>query len=126
MSGVSKRVFVSNIHYDTRWMTLKDLFKTEVGDVAYVELYETPDGKPTGSGVVEFKDIELAKKAIESMHRYDFRGRKLVVREERESDRRRLQRMKDEAMQNKGMGGGGGSTNRIHLFPFLDSIYQLI
>ena len=25
----SKRVFVSNIHYDTRWMTLKDLFKTE-------------------------------------------------------------------------------------------------
>merc|ERR1712038_1247541 len=107
----SKRVFVSNIHYDTRWMTLKDLFKTEVGDVAYVELYEDPSGKPTGSGIVEFKDVELANKAIETMHRFDFRGRKLVVREERESDRRRLQRMKDEAMMNKGMGGGSGGRS---------------
>lgn len=86
----------------------------EVGDVVYVELFNNPDGKPKGSGVIEFKDIATAKQAIEKMHRYEIKDRKLVVREERERDRRQNDMAPRGGAQgmmgpgpNMGMGMGG-------------------
>ncbi|KAK3578292.1 hypothetical protein CHS0354_010496, partial [Potamilus streckersoni] len=100
----SRRVIISNIPYDMKWQDIKDLFRKEVGDVTYVELWENPDGKPRGAGIIEFKDKETAQKAIDKMHRYDLKGRDLVVREERESDRLKM----SGGMGGGSMGMGGG------------------
>ena len=73
-------------------MNLKDICKEKVGEVAYVELYDDEKGKPKGCGIVEFKHADDAKKAVEILHQYEISGRKIMVREERETDRRRLER----------------------------------
>lgn len=54
-----------------------------VGSDAYVELYDGPDGKPTGTGVLEYRRIEDAQKCVDVMHRRDCKGRNLVCREVR-------------------------------------------
>lgn len=72
---------MSNIPYDFRWQDLKDLFRTEVGKVAHVELFTDENDKPRGCGIVEFEDSDSVKIAVEKMHRYDIKGRKLVVKE---------------------------------------------
>lgn len=96
-------------------------FFFSVGEVTYVELHTTPDGKAMGTGyvyspyltanvvtsqeitfqikifmsnhlafirfydfvgrIIEFKDEDTAKKAIEKMHKYDLKTRKIIVRE---------------------------------------------
>lgn len=96
---ISKRVIISNVPYEMKWQDIKDIFRKEVGEVQYVEMFETPDGKSRGSGIIEFKDKDTARKAIETMHRYKMKDRNIVVREERESDQN----------QNMGGGRGGGS-----------------
>lgn len=88
------RLFVSNLPYEMRWQDLKDLFREKVGvaEISYVELYEDQNGKPSGSGVVEVKGRDAAEKAIETLHRYEIKGRHMVVREEYEKDRQRYAR----------------------------------
>lgn len=76
-----RRIYVSNIPYDFRWQDLKDLFRTEVGKVAHVELFTDESEKPRGCGIVEFEDSDSVKIAVEKMHRFDIKGRKLVVKE---------------------------------------------
>lgn len=76
-----RRIYVSNIPYDFRWQDLKDLFRSEVGKVAHVELFTDENDKPRGCGIVEFEDPESVKISVEKMHRYDIKGRKLVVKE---------------------------------------------
>lgn len=39
--------------------------------------------KPRGCGIIEFANADLAKDAIEKMHRHELKGRKLVVKEVR-------------------------------------------
>lgn len=101
-----RRVFVSNIPYEFRWQDLKDLFRDEgclnllvlvnatfmfcwfrfnclVGEVAYVELFTDEKNKPRGCGIVEFDNADNVSLAIEKMHRFELKGRKLVVREVR-------------------------------------------
>lgn len=97
----SKRIYVSNIPFEAKWMNLKDLFKKEVGDVTYVEMFNDANGRSLGTGLVEFKDIDTAQRAVDAMHQFEFLGRKIVVREERLSDTRRLQRIKEEAKRSK-------------------------
>jgi len=82
-----KRVFVSNLPFEMKWQEVKDLFRKEVGEVSYVELFDDESGKPRGAGVMEFNTIELTKKAIEKMHRYEFKGRKIVVKEDFDVER---------------------------------------
>ena len=48
---------------------MKDLFRGEVGEVSYVELFNDESGKPRGAGVMEFPTQEMAKVAIDKMHR---------------------------------------------------------
>lgn len=51
-----------------------------VGD-CYVTLYDRPDGKPMGAGLVEFRDLNKAQEAVEKMNRFEVGGRKIIVRE---------------------------------------------
>lgn len=54
-----------------------------VGEVSYVELFMDENDKPRGCGIVEFEKPESAQLAVEKMHRYELKGRKLVVKEVR-------------------------------------------
>lgn len=78
----SKRVYVSNIPYEFRWQDMKDLFRSQVGDVQFVELFVDENDKPKGSGIVEFSDAASVKKCMEVMQRYEVKGRKLVIKED--------------------------------------------
>lgn len=78
----TNRVYVSNIPYEYRWQDLKDLFRNEVGEVSFVELFVDENNKPKGCGVVEFSDSASIKKCLEVMHRFEIKGRKLVIKED--------------------------------------------
>ncbi|XP_044294707.1 myelin expression factor 2 isoform X7 [Varanus komodoensis] len=88
------RVFISNIPYDMKWQSIKDLMREKVGEVTYVELFKDAEGKSRGCGVVEFKDEEFVKKALETMNKYDLNGRPLNIKEDPDGEhaRRALQR----------------------------------
>ncbi|XP_015126728.1 myelin expression factor 2 isoform X2 [Diachasma alloeum] len=125
-----RRIYVSNIPYDFRWQDLKDLFRTEVGKVAHVELFTDEGDKPRGCGIVEFEDSDSVKVAVDKMHRFDIKGRKLVVKEDydaerdkygrlqssRDHDRQREDRYRDTPRQSSrqtlssSTGGGGASS----------------
>ncbi|XP_067161915.1 myelin expression factor 2 [Apteryx mantelli] len=89
------RVFISNIPYDMKWQAIKDLMREKVGEVTYVELFKDAEGKSRGCGVVEFKDEEFVKKALETMNKYDLSGRPLNIKEDPDGEhaRRALQRV---------------------------------
>ncbi|KAJ8918908.1 hypothetical protein NQ315_016810 [Exocentrus adspersus] len=82
MKSSSNRVYVSNIPYEYRWQDMKDLFRNQVGDVQFVELFVDDNDKPKGSGIVEFSDPSSVKKCMEIMQRYEVKGRKLVIKED--------------------------------------------
>jgi len=88
-----KRVYVSNVPYETKWQEIKDLFKEKVGNVAFVELFNDEKGKPRGCGIVEFDDKEMAKQAVDVMDKYEINGRKIVVKEDVDADRDRTGRI---------------------------------
>lgn len=99
---VSKRVYVSNIPYTYRWQELKDLFRRQVGDVNFAEIYMNENNKSRGCGIVEFGDTSDAERAVEVMHRYELDGRQLVVRLDFED--------KHHNRVNRDNGGGGGGS----------------
>ena len=70
-----------------KWQEVKDLFRDNVGDVSYVELFNDENEKPRGCGILEFASEDLAKNAVDKMHRYEYKGRKLVVKEDFETER---------------------------------------
>merc|ERR1719179_80431 len=82
-----RRIFVSNLPFEMKWQEGKDLFRKEVGEVSYVELFDDESGKPRGAGVMEFNTADMAKKAIDKMHRFDYKGRKIVVKEDFDAER---------------------------------------
>ena len=100
-----KRIFVSNLPYEMKWQEVKDLFRQEVGEVSYVELFNDESGKPRGAGVMEFPTQEMAKLAIDKMHRFDYKGRKIVVKEDFDAERDKFGRI-------IGRSGGGGGGDR--------------
>ena len=59
------------------YIVFQDLFRDQVGDVTYVELFSDENEKPRGCGILEFGTKDLAKKAVEKMHRHDLKGRKV-------------------------------------------------
>ncbi|KAL8568797.1 hypothetical protein ACOMHN_000080 [Nucella lapillus] len=124
LTVTTSRIVVKNMPYEMKWQDIKDLFRKEVGDVAYVDMIEGNDGKPRGIAVLEFKDRDAARKAIETMHQYKVHDRYLVVHEEREKDRRVFQpmgrdgggmdgRVMDGRGGGMGMGMGGGMMNNM-------------
>ncbi|KAG8226989.1 hypothetical protein J437_LFUL000294 [Ladona fulva] len=105
-----RRIYVSNIPYEFRWQELKDLFRTEVGEVAYVELFSDDVDKPRGCGIVEFESPDSVKKAVEKMHRFELKGRKLVVKEDFDIERDKYGRPLKGGSSGGGGGGGGGGN----------------
>lgn len=109
-----RRIYVSNIPYEYRWQDLKDLFRKEVDDVAFVELFSDENNKPRGCGIVEFDKADSVGKALEKMNRYELNGRNLVVKEDFGNERDKFGRVlpkgvtRDRDNERRGGGGGGG------------------
>ncbi|XP_036951244.1 myelin expression factor 2 isoform X2 [Acanthopagrus latus] len=112
-SAHRNRVFISNIPYDMKWQAIKDLMREKVGEVTYVELFKDAEGKSRGCGVVEFKDEEFVKKAIETMNKHDLSGRPLNIKEDPDGEhaRRVLQRMGGGQQGGRGQDMGPGGMN---------------
>jgi RNA recognition motif-containing protein len=130
--GECSRIYVSNVSYDYRWQDLKDLFRREVGDVEFVELFNDENNKPRGCGIIEFKKPESVQVAMDKMNKYDLNGRQLVIKEDYGNERDKYGRVvrnsgpnnnnrrdnrDDDRMPNRGnlgggnLGGGGGGGN---------------
>ena len=92
-SRASRRVYVANVPFDVKWSDLKDLFRDKIGNVTYCQLFENEDNKSRGCGLVEFQDSASARKAIDILHRYEYRGRELVVKEDLDCERDRCGRL---------------------------------
>lgn len=92
-SKASRRVYVANVPFDVKWSELKDLFREHVGNVVFCNLFENEEGKSRGCGLVEFQDSASARKAIEALHRFSFKGRELVVKEDLDCERDRFGRL---------------------------------
>ncbi|VDO02809.1 unnamed protein product, partial [Rodentolepis nana] len=103
----SKRVVIANIPYDITWNKLKQIFRDQVGFSGYLRLMKT-NGRPNGMGLMEFKTIEGAEKAIEKMHRYEIEGRRIIVREETLRDQERMANMEFDGPTNASMEGPMG------------------
>lgn len=91
----------------SRWQELKDLFRREVGDVGFVELFNDESNKPRGCGIVEFEKPESVAVALEKMNGYALSGRALVVKEDFGNERDKYGRV----IPKSGGGGGGGGGN---------------
>nr|XP_033812428.1 heterogeneous nuclear ribonucleoprotein M isoform X2 [Geotrypetes seraphini] len=89
------RAFLSNIPFDVRWQSLKDLVKEKVGEVTYVELLMDAEGKSRGCAVVEFKQEDNMRKAAEVLNKYMLNGRPLKAKEDPDGEhaRRAVQKM---------------------------------
>lgn len=85
--GDCRRIYVSNVPYEYRWQDLKDLFRKEVGDVSFVELFHDENNKPRGCGIVEFEKAEHVQSALDKMNRFDINGRQLVIKEDYGNER---------------------------------------
>ena len=90
-SRALRRVFVANFPFDVKLTELKGLFRDKVGNVTYCRLFETKDKK--SRGLVEFQDSASARKAIDILHRYVWKGRELVVKEDSDVLRDRFGRI---------------------------------
>ncbi|XP_030757876.1 myelin expression factor 2 isoform X2 [Sitophilus oryzae] len=138
------RVYVSNIPYEYRWQDMKDLFRDQVGDVSFVEMFVDDHDKPRGCGIVEFSDPSSVKKCLEVMQRYEVKGRKLVIKEDSGNMRdkqgnviggkrsRNEDRYREDREKNRGSGGLGNALrqddgkwgNTYGLSPhFLESLF---
>ncbi|XP_016355500.1 myelin expression factor 2-like [Sinocyclocheilus anshuiensis] len=98
------RVFISNIPYDMKWQAIKDLMREKVGEVTYVELFKDGEGKSRGCGVVEFRDEEFVKKAIEVMSKHDLNGRPLNIKEDPDGEHARRVLQRSDRMYGAGRG----------------------
>ncbi|XP_059543869.1 heterogeneous nuclear ribonucleoprotein M-like [Myotis daubentonii] len=83
------RAFITNIPFDVKWQSLKDLVKEKVGEVTYVELLMDAEGKSRGCAVVEFKMEESMKKAAEVLNNHSLSGRPLKVKEDPDGEHAR-------------------------------------
>ncbi|KAG5672658.1 hypothetical protein PVAND_002770 [Polypedilum vanderplanki] len=128
-SAESRRIYVSNIAYEVRWQDLKDLFRREVGEVAFVELFNDESGKPRGCGIVEFVSADSVNAALDKMNRYELNGRSLVIKEDSGNDRDKYgyvikpqgnysrrdrdddRSYNDSSSRSHGGGGGGNGSN---------------
>ena len=74
-----RRVFLSNLNWDTKWHHLKDHMR-EAGEVVRVDIFENDQGRSKGCGVVEFVTQEGCRRAIETLNETTLDGRKLFLK----------------------------------------------
>lgn len=109
--STSSRIYVSNVPYEYRWQDLKDLFRREVGDVVFVELFNDENNKPRGCGIVEFEKAEMVSKALEKMNRYELNGRNLVIKEDFGNERDKYGRVVPKTTQNNNNNNSNNNNN---------------
>lgn len=63
------------------------MFRREVGEVAFVELFNDENGKPRGCGIIEFVSADSVHTALDKMNRFDLNGRNLVIKEDSGNER---------------------------------------
>jgi RNA recognition motif-containing protein len=83
--GSGKRVFVSNLAWETSWQDLKDHFK-QSGNVVYADVMKSGE-RSKGCGIVEFDTPEEAAQAIADLNETVLQDRAILVREDREEGR---------------------------------------
>lgn len=76
---MSRRLFIGNLSWQTKWWNLKDYMKT-IGEVTYVDIYRDRDGRSKGCGIVEFEKAEDAQRAIAELNDTELDGRKLFIK----------------------------------------------
>ena len=80
-------IFVSNLPYDTKLEDVKELFSDNVGDASNAVLFSDEQNKPRGCGILEYHTEQLALMAIGKMNRWEYKGRKLVVKKDFDTKR---------------------------------------
>ncbi|NWH72964.1 HNRPM protein, partial [Piaya cayana] len=117
------RAFITNIPFDVKWQSLKDLVKEKVGEVTYVELLMDAEGKSRVNvlyphSVVEFKMEESMKKAAEVLNKHSLGGRPLKVKEDPDGEHARRAMQKVMAVAGgMGIGPGPGGPGMINIPP---------
>ncbi|RMC01026.1 hypothetical protein DUI87_22713 [Hirundo rustica rustica] len=96
------RAFITNIPFDVKWQSLKDLVK-EKGKVQL--------------RVVEFKMEESMKKAAEVLNKHSLGGRPLKVKEDPDGEHARRAMQKVMAAGGMGIGPGPGGPGMINIPP---------
>lgn len=76
-----KRLFVSNLAFETQWKYLKDHMR-QAGDVVRADIFENKDGTSRGIGVVEFRSKQDMNRALKELHETMLDGRKLYLKED--------------------------------------------
>ena len=71
-------------------------------------MFNDESDKPRGCGILEFATTDLARKAVDKMHKFDLKGRKLVVKEDTDASRDRYGRI------TKGNPHGMGMRMSLH------------
>lgn len=80
-----RRVYVGNLAWEVSWQDLKDLMKTLNHEVVRVDVMQTSDGRSKGCAIVEFATPEGAAEAVLTLNDTELSGRRIFVREDRES-----------------------------------------
>lgn len=84
----SNRLYVHNLAWRVSWQDLKDHFR-EAGEVVRAEIFtEGPGGRSKGCGIVEMASVDDAANAVEKLMDSELQGRRILVREDRESRHR--------------------------------------
>ncbi|KAG4103593.1 hypothetical protein H8356DRAFT_1643200 [Neocallimastix lanati (nom. inval.)] len=83
----STSLYVGNLPYTYGWQELKDLFRSTKGEVVRADVFKDFQGRSKGYGIVQMKSVEDAIRAIEDLDGFEIEGRKLEVREDRNSSK---------------------------------------
>jgi RNA recognition motif-containing protein len=83
----STSLYVGNLPFTYGWQELKDLFRSTKGDVVHADVFKDYQGRSKGYGIVQMKSVEDAVRAIEDLNGFEIEGRKLEVREDRNSSK---------------------------------------
>lgn len=124
----SGRLYVGNLDYEVTGEDLEELFK-QAGTVTKAEIVmHSRSGRSKGFAFVEMDSVEAAKAAVEKLHDFEYKGRKMLVcgaksdgqreeggdeaprgerRERREDDRPRRERERGPREERGGRGARG-------------------
>ncbi|KAI8822531.1 uncharacterized protein EV422DRAFT_524332 [Fimicolochytrium jonesii] len=77
-----RALYVGNIPYTAAWQDLKELFN-EAGQVFRAEVATDERGRSRGYGTLLMASVEDAQKAVDLFNGYEWKGRRIDVREDR-------------------------------------------
>jgi len=82
--ATSDRVFVGNLAWSVNWSALVKHMK-QAGEVVYAEILTGVRDRSMGCALVAYKSKEEAQEALKTLSETEIEGRKIYVREDRES-----------------------------------------